>query len=811
MRKVKPLKVNDVYNKCDLSKLGFKTTDDLGKCDDFIGQERAVKAIHFGLGVKSNGYNIYVAGPPGVGKTTVINSNVNQLAKKGPRPSDWCYVYNFADPSEPTSIELQTGKGMVFKKDMEELLTLLKTDLPRALESKDFEDKRQEVMNDFQRERSNVYNVLQKFASEENFQIQFTPTGIVTIPLEGGKPVSTENYNKLEHEKKEEIRKRKDKVDNEVAKAVKTARQLERNATEKVKKLQEKVALFAVRDIIESLKEKYKNNGIIIDYLGKLQSHVLENLEAFLTDRTQRAPGIPIQMPQQQPTFTEYKVNLFIDNSNIKGSPVINESHPNYNNLFGSIEKESRFGALITDFTMIRPGSLAKANGGYLILEAVDILKYPFVWDSLKKVLEHEELRIEDIYQQYGFSSTIGIRPEPIKINIKVIISGNSYLYRLLYAYDEDFRKLFKVKADFDTVLENNDKNLSNYACLIKSLCDSENLTKFQRSGVEAVIEYSSRLASNQSKLSVEIGSINKILNEASYWSNLENSDSVKRLHVEKAIEEKIYRSNMIEEKIQEMINKGFIMVDTDGLAAGQINGLAVYNIGDYTFGKPSRITCETFIGTDGLINIERRARLSGNIHDKGVLILSGYLGAKFAQSRPLSLSASLGFEQTYEIIDGDSASAAELIALLSSLSEVPIKQGLAITGSVNQKGQIQPIGGVNEKIEGFFDICKFKGLTGSQGAVIPHQNVRNLMLKKEIQEAVRKAQFKIYPVETIDQALEIMTGNESGTRGANGKFKRGTINYLVDNKLKELGESYRKFGKKENKNSKDTNNDNSD
>ena len=455
---------------------------------------------------------------------------------------------------------------------------------------------------------------------------------------------------------------------------------------------------------------------------------------------------------------------------------------------------------LVTDFTMIRSGSLAKASGGYLVIDALDLFKYPFVWDSLKKALENEELRIEDVYQQYGFSSTVGIKPEPVKLDVKVIIAGNSQLYSMLYTYDDDFRKLFKVKADFDYVVERNDSTLSQYSCFIKSACDRDGLNKFDRSGVETVIEYSSRLSGDQNKLSVQFGSITKILKEADYWAKVDNnSKSIKRQHVERAIDEKIYRSNMIEEKIQEMIAKGTILVDTGGLVVGQINGLAVYNIGDYAFGKPSRITCETYMGTEGIINIDRRAKLSGNIHDKGVLILSGYLGTKYAQKKPLNLSASIGFEQSYEMIDGDSASTAELIVLLSSLSGIPIKQNLAITGSVNQKGQIQPIGGANEKVEGFYDVCKAKGLTGEQGVIIPYQNVKNLMLKKEVVQAIKDKKFHIYSAESVDQAIELLTGKEAGSRGSTGKFKTGTINYLVDKKLREFAEDYRKFGRQNN------------
>ncbi|MEE8043954.1 MAG: ATP-binding protein, partial [Thermodesulfobacteriota bacterium] len=649
MRKVKELKHTQVYRICDLRSLKFKTTEDLTPCKDYIGQKRAVEAINFGLGMEFKGYNLYLSGPPGVGKTTTIETILSSVAKNKPSPPDWCYVFNFQDPNEPNAIELPKGKGKEFRSVMEDFLQDFKMDIPRAFESKEFEKQKQNTMNEFQREKNNLFEELQKKAADSQMQVQFSPTGIITIPLVEGKAISQENYNSLDEKTREKIKAKKEKIDIEVAESLKIARKLEKEAGEKVKELEKKVALFSVRDLIENIREKYKAYPRIIDYFDQIQKHILGNIDNFLPAKGAPAGAqMPFRMPQQEPTFTEYKVNVFTDNSNTKGAPVIYETHPTYTNLFGSIEKEARFGALVTDFTMIRAGSLAKANGGYLVLDALDLFQYPFVWDSLKKALENEELRIEDLYQQYGFSGTVGIKPEPIKLDVKVIIAGNSHLYHMLYAYDEDFRKLFKVKADFDYVVERNDITLSQYSCFIKSVCDRDGINKFDRSGVETVIEYSSRLSGDQNKLSVQFGSITKILKEADYWAKVDNnSKSIKRQHVEKAIEEKIYRSNMIEQKIQEMIAKGTILVDTEGMVTGQINGLAVYNSGDYAFGRPSRITCETYMGTEGVINIDRRARLSGNIHDKGVLILSGYLGTKYAQKKPLSLSASIGFEQS--------------------------------------------------------------------------------------------------------------------------------------------------------------------
>lgn len=799
MKKIKGLSGQDVYRRFELKKLGFKTTEELLPCKELIGQERSYKAIEFGLGMEYGGYNLYLAGPPGVGKKSVINEMLTRLAKEKPTPPDWCYVYNMHEPNEPKAIRFPTGMGKVFKKDMEELLELMKTEIPKAFEKKEFEEQRMNIMNEFQRTKNIIFDELHKKAAGQDMQLQFTPTGILTIPLFREKPLSQEEYNKLNDAQKEDIRRRREIVEEEIAKSIKRARKLEKEAMDKVKELENKVALFSVRDILDNIREKYNSHPDVIDYLDMVQKHMLEHIDNFLPDRGGDAAGaLPFKIPQQQPTFTEYKVNVFIDNSNTEGAPLIFESNPTYTNLFGIIERESRFGILVTDFTMIHPGSIAKANGGYIVVDVLDILKYPFVWDTLKKLLENRELRVEDVYQQYGLISTVGLRPEPIKLDLKVIMLGSPYLYHLLYAYDEDFKKLFKVKADFDSVVEIENDTLAQYACSIKTICDSDNLKPFDRSGVEAVLEYSSRLAGDQNKLSVDFGSVSKIVKEASYWSSLDNKNKyVSRSHVEKAIEEKVYRSNMIEEKIQDLIIKGIILVDTEGEVTGQINGLSVYNLGDYSFGKPSKITCETYMGMEGVVNIERQAKLSGNIHDKGVLILSGYLGTKYAQKKPLSLSATLAFEQSYEMIEGDSASAAELVALISSLSGIPIKQCFAITGSVNQKGQIQPIGGVNEKVEGFFHVCKANGLTGEHGVIVPHQNVRNLMLKREVVEAIEAKKFHVYPVKTVDEAIEVLTGVEAGKRRADGKFKKGTVNYLVDRRLMELAEDYRRFSRR--------------
>ena len=804
MKKHKALTASEVYKKYDLSKYKFKTTKELDICKEMMGQERATSSIMFGLGIEKHGYNLYLAGESGLGKKTFINSVLKNIAITEPVPDDWCYLYNFDNPKEPKAISLPPGKGKVFKKDMDELVNILSIDLPKAFESKEFEQERNKLTDKFNAKKEDHFKNLREFGAKHEIQIQFTPTGIFTVPLVNNNPVQHQQFDQLDEETKNRLTENKKLVDSQVATTLQQVRKIDKEYMDAVKELENEVASFTVKGHIENLLEKYSKQPDIIKHLKAVQNDIATNIDKFLPQKRSMMPGMPFapgagagagQQDFNRP-LTEYKVNVFIDNSNTKGAPVVFETQPHYLNLFGSVEREFVMGAMVTNFTLISGGSICTANGGYLVVDAVDILRFPFVWDTLKKVLENGEHRVEDMYQQYGYTSGVGLKPEPIDIDVKVIIIGQSYFYHLLYNYDPDFKKLFKIKADFDTVISSNTSNVREYACVIKSICEKEDVRDLERPGVERLMEYSSRLSGDQQKFSVHFGKISKVLDEADYWASVDKSKFIKAEHIEKAVNEKIYRSNMIEEKIQEMIVKGSLMLDTSGEVVGQINGLSVYNMGDYAFGKPTRITCETFMGNEGIVNIERRVKLSGNIHDKGVMILSGFLGRKFAQDKPLSLSASIGFEQSYEMIDGDSASAAELITLLSSLAEVPIRQNFAITGSVNQKGQIQPIGGVNEKIEGFFDICKAHGLKGNQSVIIPHQNVKNLMLKKDVVEAIKKKKFHIYPIKTIDDGIEILTGMEAGKRRANGQFKKGTFNELVDSKLKELAISQKQFGK---------------
>ncbi len=800
MKRHKSLKHTEVYKKTDLRKYKFKSTKDLGSCKDRIGQNRAIDSIMFGLSIKKQGYNLFLSGGPGLGKKTLISSILKKMASKEKVPNDWCYVFNFENPKEPKAISIPPGMGKEFKSDMDDFINLLRVDIPKAFESKEFDQEKNKLADKYNTQKEKYFKTLREFGSKNSIQVQFTPTGIATVPLVKNKPAQQQQFENLDEETKNKLREKKKTVDNQVAITLQNVRKIDKQYMDSLKKLQNQVAAFTVEGQIETLIEKYKEQENIINQLHDIKNDIVTNIDKFLPQKNTgpAMPFMPAQNNQQdfKRPLIEYQVNVYTDNSNTKGAPVIIESQPHYLNLFGTIERELVMGAMVTNFTLIQEGSISKANGGYLVVEAIDIIRFPFVWDTLKKVIENGEHRIEDMYQQYGYTSGVGLKPQPIDIDIKVIFIGPGQIYHLLYNYDPDFKKLFKIKADFDSTVEAEEKSVLEYACTIKTICENEKLKDLDKSGVARIMEYSTRIAGDQEKFSVHFGKIAQTLIEAEHWATVSGSNLIKGEHIETALQKKVLRSNMVEDKIQEMITRGTFMIDTEGAVTGQINGLAVYNMGDYAFGKPSRITCETFMGNEGIVNIDRRVKLSGNIHDKGVLILSGFLGRKFAQNKPLSLSASIVFEQSYEMIDGDSASAAELITLLSSLAEIPIKQSFAITGSVNQKGMIQPIGGVNEKIEGFFDICTEMGLTGDQGVVIPHQNVKNLMLKKEIVEAVKNRKFHIYPIETIDDGIEILTGMDAGKRGANGNFKKGSFNELVDSRLRELAINQKQFGK---------------
>ncbi len=773
-----------------------RSTAELSPLKEIIGQDRAVKALQFGLKIKERGFNIYVAGRPGTGRKTAIVNFLEELAKTRPVPPDWCYVNNFDDPYRPKALRLPAGTGAEFQKNMEWFVSEMRKALTKAFESEEYAKRREETLAAIEAERTELTNRVSLMARKAGFLLQRSPVGLLIVPVVDGKPVSDQEFAQLPPDVRSEIQRRREALQDELRGALRQFRELERKAEAAIVELNKKVATYAMEHLFQMLLERYGDIDEVREFLEDVKKDILDNLPVILGKGQARPqqPQLPFPFPglAEDPT-DRYRVNLLVDNSKCEGAPVVMELNPTHQRLFGMIEKEARFGALTTDYTMIRGGSAHRANGGFLILPVEDLLSNPLAWDSLKRTIMNERLEIEEVQARLGFPMTKTLTPEPIPFDAKVILIGSPKLYYLLYSLDRDFKELFKVKADF-TTMDWNEENVKKYACFMCTVCNKENLRHLDPSGIAAIIEYSARLAADQRKLSTRFAEIADIIREASFYAAEEGAEHISKRHVDRALEERVYRSNLIQEKIEEMIARGVLLIDTDGEKVGQVNGLAVLSLGDYGFGKPNRVTASVAVGRDGIIDIEREAKMGGPIHTKGVLILSGYLNGRYAQDKPLSLSARLVFEQSYSGVEGDSASSAELYAILSALSGKPIKQYLAVTGSVNQKGEVQAIGGVNEKIEGFYEVCKARGLTGRQGVVIPASNVENLMLKEEVVEAIKAGRFHIYPVRTIDEGIEILTGVRAGERRPDGTYEEGAINHLVQERLREMAERIKEY-----------------
>ncbi|MFW6308541.1 MAG: Lon protease family protein [bacterium] len=759
MDKKKELTFDDLRCFCQPSILGFETTEDIEPFSNgIIGQQRAIKAMDLGMKMDQEGYNIYMAGMTGTGKSTYARKVAEEKAKDKDIPSDICYVYNFSDSEKPEVLLLPPGFGSQLKKDMEDVIRELREEIPQAFSGEEYEEKKRQIMNSYQKESNKLMEEFEQEIREDGFVLNNTAQGPVPTPVdENGDPISQEEFQKLDEEKRSELREKSQKIQNELEKIMREIQSKKSDAQQELKNEEKQIALSVIQPVIDNLKIKYEDCEEIKNYLSAVQEDIIENLDEFKKSKKNKQGG-PLAMMSQDPEsfFKRYKVNLLVDNKDSEGAPVVFESNPTYYNLFGKIEGEGKFGSITTDFTMIKEGAVHKANGGYLILKAKDVLTNAFAWPTLKRALINQEGVIENIGQQYQTMPVRTLKPEPIPLDIKVILIGSPLVYQVLYNYDKEFEKLFKIKADFDVEMDRNEEHMREFASFIGSFCDREDIRHFDAEAVSKVIEYSSRLTGDREKMSTRFNELLELLYESDAWAD-EEQKYISAEDVKKAINEKDQRANMIEEKIQEMIARGHILVDVTGKVVGQINGLSVYQTGQYSFGRPSRITARTYMGEKGVINIEREVDMSGKVHNKGVMIMSGYLGGKYAQEKPLTLSASLAFEQSYGGVDGDSASCAELIALLSAISEIPVRQDLAITGSLNQKGKVQPIGGANQKIEGFYRTCKVKGITGKQGVVIPEQNKDNLMLKEEVIDAVEDGEFTIYTVENIDQAIELM------------------------------------------------------
>ena len=804
--KFEELPVDKLRWRCPVDRLGLTTTDDVEPCDWIIGQDRAVKAIKLGLDIKSDGYNIFVAGFVGTGRMTTIKHLLEKLETRGDIPDDKCYVQNFKNPDMPRVISLPAGQGKLFAKDMENLVNSLKKNIPSVFESEAYKERRKELVKESEDGQKAILEEFDKQVKKEGFalvQIQMGPYVKPDVqPVIEDKPTPLAKLAKLVREgnfpkeKFENLQTRYEALAELMDDIFKEGKEIVKELEKALEALDREMIVPLVRELIKEIKAKYDNEKVQT-YLDEVGESLVENLDRFKPSK-ERTPDIPLPgfpFMKLEDEFLEYRVNVVVDNSEAKRAPIIVETNPTYKNMFGTIERVAdRAGFWRTDFTRIKAGSYLKANGGYLVVNALDLLIEPGSWQALKKALKYGQVEI-GAYDPFYLLGASAMKPEPIDIKVDMVMIGTNYLYHLLYHLDEDFRKIFKVKADFDSVMSKDDQNVHQYACFIKRICEEDKLLPFDKSGVGGVVEFGVRVAGSQKKLTTRFTIIADLIREASYWASNAGSKLVTHQHVEKALKEWMNRLNLVEDKIQEMIEDGTIMIDSQGSVVGQINGLSVYDMGEYAFGRPTRITARTSMGRAGVINIEREADMSGRTHNKGVLILGGYLRGKYAQDRPMTMSASIAFEQSYSGVEGDSASSTEVYAILSGLSGLPLRQDIAVTGSVNQKGEIQPIGGVNEKIEGFYDVCKAQGLTGTQGVMIPHQNVKDLMLKNEVVDAVKEGQFHVYPIKTIDQGIEILTGLRAGEKKPDGTYQEGTVNFLVDKQLNEYAESWKSFG----------------
>lgn len=782
--------------------LPFETTADITQPPpapphSTIGQERAVRALNFGLGLKRTGYNVFVTGPQGSGRSTHARQIALARAREEPVPGDWVYVYNFRSPDRPLALHLPPGMGLKLAEGMDLLVAELRVRIPRAFGSEEYQRQRGNLLQSAQDRSNALLTEVEQAAREHGFALRRSSAGLVSVPLTGAEPLSAEEFARLPPARREEIEARAREVQALVEETLRRIRAVEKEAREAVEALDRQVALLVVRPAMAELREAFAAFPRVLEFLDAVEADLLKNIDLFREQEGEAGgPLLPLVRLPQEARFHRYKVNPFVTHEGEQGAPVVVETNPTYYNLFGKIEYRNHLGALVTDFTMIKPGAVHRANGGYLILQAQDLLTSFMSWEALKRVLKTGEAKVEDLGESFRLVPAAGLNPEPIPVQLKVILIGHPLLYHLLYLYDEDFGKLFKIKADFATDMPRTPENVRTYVSFIAGQARERGLLPFHRDAVARILQHSSRLAEDRNKLSLRLHEIIDLMVEASAWASQEGRSMVTGHDVRRAVAEKVYRSNLLEERIFERIRDGQVLVDVTGEAVGQVNGISVIDLGDYTFGKPTRITARVYLGDEGILDIERESKLSGNIHHKGVLILAGYLGGEYARDHPLSLSARLVFEQLYEEVEGDSAASAELYALLSALSGLPIRQGIAVTGSVNQRGEIQPVGGVTEKVEGFFAACRLKGLTGEQGVIIPAQNLGNLILQEPVLEAVAAGRFHIWAIRHVDEGIEILTGVPAGKRGPDGTFPPDTVHGRVQARLREMATALAEFGR---------------
>ena len=783
MSKKYELKAAELRCVCDPKDFKFKNTSEIKPLDEVIGQERAVQALEFGLNMKSTGYNIFVTGLEGTGKSTIVKDYVTKHAEALPKPNDWCLVNNFKDEFRPRAIEVPCGKAVYISKKMNRFIQNLKKDLPAAFESESYLKRLSAIKSAFSDKQNRLFQKIESFADEKNLQIIRTEHKFETVPVVDGQPLTAEDFSTLSNDQKTVIEENIRQIQEQIEIASVEVDKLNTALHGEVEELMDEITESVVQSRLEKIKSEFNDSRNILAHLAAVEQDIIENVNFFMPSEESSTEKENIFSLPQKSKLDRYRINPLTDRGPLKGAPVIFETNPTYHNVMGRIEKRAQMGTVTTDFTMVQAGSLLEANDGFLIMDMESVLMNPYVWEALKRALKNKSIQIEDIAEETGFG-TVSLRPEAIPLKVKVILLGSYDAFEVLQNYDPRFNKTFKVRADFDYEVKKTPETVQQYARFIARVCREENLLAFTAKGVATMVEYGEKYVSDQHKLSIRFGPLLGVLKEADYWARKNNARYVTDKYVVRAFHEYRFRYNLYEEKTHDSYRDETIMIDVQGGVVGQVNALAVYQVGEFSFGRPVRITAETYMGKDGIINIEREAELSGSTHDKGVLILSGYMGRTFAQRYPLNLAISITFEQSYSGIDGDSASSTELYAILSSLAGIPIKQGIAVTGSVNQKGQIQAIGGVNHKIEGFFEVCKTKGLTGNQGVIIPQANQKNLMLSKEIIDAVKKRKFHVYQVAAAEEGIEILTGMPAGKADRDGRFPQGTVYGCVQQKL---------------------------
>ena len=790
----KPLTPDRLYTKCDPADL--PSSREAGAAPDGLGQERALEAIRFGVGIRRHGYNIFAHGAPGTGKYPLVRRYIEQAAAGMPAPPDWCYVHNFEETHKPRALKLPAGRGCRLRADMEKLIRELRAAIPAAFESEEYQARAQALQAEFSQRQEAAFNELQEHAQARSVGLIRTPSGLALAPTSKGEVVSPEAFRQWPEETQAKMRADIAELEKELQEILKKAPQWERERRERMRGLNQEVVSHAVALFIEELGKDYDDLPEVMDYIEQVRADLQENAEEF------HAPGPPAPQPgglpgreeRREPSFRRYQVNVIVDNGRRQGAPVVYEDLPTHGNVIGRIEQMARFGALTTDFSLIKPGALHAANGGFLLVDARKLFMQPIIWEEIKRALQSNEIRIQGLTEALGFANTVTLQPEPVPLDVKVVLLGDPMIYYLLSGSDPDFPELFKVAADFDEQVPRNHGNTARYARMIADTASREGLRTLSREATARVIERAARLAADSERLTLRLRAIDDLLYEADYWAGQEGRDEIGAGDVERAIDAQTRRADRVRERSQEQILRETLLIDTDGEAVGQVNGLSVLQLGEFAFGKPSRITARVRLGRGEVLDIEREVEMGGPLHSKGVLILSGFLGARFARRQPLALSASLVFEQSYGGVDGDSASSTELYALLSALSGLPIRQSLAVTGSVNQRGRVQAIGGVNEKIEGFFDICTARGLTGRQGVLIPSANVKHLMLRRDVVEAAARGDFHVYPVETIDQGIELLTGVAAGVADDQGNFPPDTVNGRAQATLLEFARNAREF-----------------